>query len=180
MTQQRWSGPEWDREWERSRADTEPGFGYRQRADYTEGGDRYRAWNEPWGPWEARPERGAGRRHEEPLWERVKETVKKTFAGKGPKGFTRSDSRILEDVCELLMEHPEVDPTEIEVTVQAGEVTLTGTVTERRQKRLAEDVASEVMGVKDVANRLRVEDPSRAAAAAGSPVNPGGWSRDTH
>jgi hypothetical protein len=38
-----------------------------------------------------------------------------------------------------------------------GEVTLTGTVPSRRQKRLADDVADSVRGVKDVHNQLKVK-----------------------
>jgi hypothetical protein len=46
----------------------------------------------------------------------------------------------------------------IEVQVDNGEVTLTGTVDDRRTKRLTEDIAESVYGVKDVHNRLRVQD----------------------
>ena len=77
--------------------------------------------------------------------------------GKGPKNWTRSDERIREEVNEALARHPEIDASEIEVRVNAGEVTLTGTVTERRAKRLAEDVAEDVFGVKDVENKIKVK-----------------------
>lgn len=75
-------------------------------------------------------------------------------AGKGPKGYRRSDERIREDVCDRLTEHPEIDAGEIEVSVKDGEVTLTGTADDRQAKRMAEDVAESVSGVKDVHNRL--------------------------
>lgn len=77
------------------------------------------------------------------------------FVGKGPKNFRRSDERIREDVCQRLTDHPAVDASEIEVTVQDGEVTLIGSVEDRRMKRLAEDVAGEVPGVRDVHNQIR-------------------------
>jgi hypothetical protein len=83
-------------------------------------------------------------------------------AGKGPKGYRRSDDRIREDVCERLTEHPEVDAGEIEVSVKDGEVTLTGTVDERQAKRIAEDVAESVSGVKDVHNQVRVRQSSES------------------
>ena len=57
----------------------------------------------------------------------------------------------------ILARHPEIDATDIEVRVNAGEVTLTGTVNERRAKRAAEDVAEEVFGVKDVENKIKVK-----------------------
>jgi osmotically-inducible protein OsmY len=76
--------------------------------------------------------------------------------GKGPSGYTRSDERIRETVCEMLTEHHHVDATNIEVTVKNGEVMLGGSVEDRRQKRLAEDIAEQVSGVKDVQNQIRV------------------------
>jgi osmotically-inducible protein OsmY len=77
--------------------------------------------------------------------------------GKGPKGYQRSDERIREDVNEQLYRHPDIDASEIEVQVQQAEVTLTGTVDERHIKRLAEDVAENVPGVRQVHNHLRVK-----------------------
>jgi osmotically-inducible protein OsmY len=77
------------------------------------------------------------------------------FAGKGPKNYKRSDDRIREDVCQRLTDHPAVDGSEIEVAVQDGEVTLTGTVEDRRMKRLAEDLVCEIPGVRDVHNQIR-------------------------
>ncbi len=139
------------------------------------GGERGRwpersGWGSERGGWQGR-ERDEGN-----TWERMKESVKRTFAGKGPKGFVRTDARVHEDVCELLMEHPEVDASDIEVTVNNGEVTLAGTVVERRQKRLAEDMAEEVMGVRFVENRLRVREweEERKATAAGTTTTTSG------
>jgi hypothetical protein len=78
------------------------------------------------------------------------------FAGRGPKGYTRTDERIREDVCDRLSRDDEVDATEIEVRVHDGEVTLEGTVPTRHMKHRAEDLADDVPGVKDVDNDLRV------------------------
>ena len=77
--------------------------------------------------------------------------------GKGPKGWQRSDERIREEVSEALARHPEIDASDVEVRVQNCEVMLTGTVTERRAKRLAEEVAERVFGAKDVQNQIRVK-----------------------
>jgi len=85
------------------------------------------------------------------------------FAGRGPKGYQRSDDRIREDVCERLTHHPEIDASEIDIQVKNGEVTLTGTVDRREEKRMAEDVAEHVSGVKDVHNQLRAQ-PQHAMA----------------
>ena len=77
--------------------------------------------------------------------------------GKGPKGFTRSDDRIREDINCRLTDDAYVDASEIEVTVANGEVTLTGTVPDRSSKRRAEDISELVSGVTNVENRLRVK-----------------------
>ncbi|MEO8842667.1 MAG: BON domain-containing protein, partial [Kofleriaceae bacterium] len=67
-------------------------------------------------------------------------------SGKGPQGFQRSDERLKEMVHETLTDHGEVDATHIIVDVKNGEVTLTGTVEDRRTKRLAEDAVETVTG----------------------------------
>ncbi|ADV68415.1 BON domain-containing protein [Deinococcus maricopensis] len=77
--------------------------------------------------------------------------------GKGPKGYQRSDDRIREMVSDALEDDHGIDASDIEVMVQNGEVTLTGTVTDRQQKRMAEDCAERVRGVRDVHNQIRVQ-----------------------
>jgi hypothetical protein len=88
------------------------------------------------------------------------------FAGRGPKGYQRSDERLREEVSDRLMADDEIDASEIEVQVQDGEVTLTGTVDDRLAKRRAEDCAERVMGVRDVMNQLRVQAPTRSGSAS--------------
>jgi BON domain-containing protein len=78
------------------------------------------------------------------------------YRGRGPKGYRRSDERIHEEICDRLTAHGAIDATGIEVHVDTGEVTLEGTVPDRRTKRLAEAVADTVRGVVDVHNRLRL------------------------
>lgn len=77
--------------------------------------------------------------------------------GRGPKGYTRSDERIHEDVCERLTEDRFIDASDVEVTVKDGEVTLSGTVASRGLKHRAEDLAEQASGVRHVQNNLRVE-----------------------
>src|SRR6516225_1319045 len=76
-------------------------------------------------------------------------------AGRGPRSFKRQDDRIEEDINEQLTRHPMIDATEIEVKVQNGEVTLHGHVDSREAKRMAEDVAESVFGVKEVTNQIK-------------------------
>lgn len=77
------------------------------------------------------------------------------YTGVGPKGYTRSDERISDDVSDLLAAHGQLDAREIDVRVENGEVILEGTVEDRQAKRLAEDLAERVPGVQDVQNRLK-------------------------
>jgi osmotically-inducible protein OsmY len=86
----------------------------------------------------------------------VKQLKKGRHTGLGPAGYKRSDSRIREDVCDRLTYHPEIDASGIEVAVEHGEVTLSGTVPNRRTKWEAEEVAEHVFGAKDVRNEIRV------------------------
>lgn len=80
------------------------------------------------------------------------------YRGRGPKNWRPSDERIRDTVNELLTDHDGVDATEVDVAVENGEITLSGTVGSRWEKRLAEDIAHSVRGVHDVHNRLRVAD----------------------
>ena len=82
------------------------------------------------------------------------------YAGRGPKGYQRSDERIREEVSDRLMADDTIDASEIEVMVKDGEVTLKGSVDHRWAKRRAEDMAEQVMGVRDVMNQIRVEPGS--------------------
>lgn len=83
--------------------------------------------------------------------------------GRGPKGYVRSDSRIHEDVCDRLADDWIVDAGDVEVTVADREVTLSGTVASREERRRAEDCAEAVAGVTHVQNNLRVRSrPERA------------------
>jgi len=99
--------------------------------------------------------------------------------GRGPKNYTRSDERIREDLNDRLSDDAWLDASEIEVQVSKCEVTLTGSVNSREDRRRAEDLAEQVSGVKHVQNNLRVQqqgagqsmgttmagqDPTRAGA----------------
>jgi osmotically-inducible protein OsmY len=123
-------------------------------------------------------DRNENRNRDRDWWDRTKDEVSSWFGdedarnrrrmderegpyrGKGPKGYTRSDERIKEDVNDRLNDDSRVDASDIEVTVTGCEVTLTGTVHSREEKRRAEDLAEAVSGVKNVENRLRVNQES--------------------
>jgi len=79
-------------------------------------------------------------------------------AGRGPRDWRRTDERIREDVCQWMSDDPRLDAREIEVRVQGGDVTLEGRVEHRGARRLAEDIAAAVPGVRDIFNRLKTSE----------------------
>lgn len=86
------------------------------------------------------------------------------YIGKGPKDYQRSDGRIYEDVCEILLNDHRVDASDIEVEVHSGLVTLRGTVENRAMKKQAEYSLEEVRGVEDVLNLLKIKQFSQRGA----------------
>ena len=88
--------------------------------------------------------------------------------GRGPKGYTRSDERIREDVSDKLSDDPYIDASDLEVAVSNREVTLSGAVDSRQAKRRAEDIAERVSAVSHVSNNLRVRDRNAAATTGTS------------
>ena len=85
-----------------------------------------------------------------------------------PKGYTRSDERLREDICEQLMVTWYIDASEVSVEVKDGKVVLEGTVPERSMKHRIEDIAEQCSGVKDVDNRIRVSRDSGSASGSAS------------
>jgi osmotically-inducible protein OsmY len=71
----------------------------------------------------------------------------------------RSDSEIKKDVEDELRWDPDLDPTDIAVTVKSGVVTLAGFMPSYLQKYQAEKVAKRVQGVVGVANDIQVRLP---------------------
>ena len=87
------------------------------------------------------------------------------FAGVGPRGYRRSDERISDEINEALTRHPDIDASDVIVSVLAGHVTLDGFVDDRAAKHLAEDLAAAALGVSDVTNNLRIGTEPRTDAA---------------
>lgn len=151
-------------------------FGY---PDYRSGGrDFERPGHGGWGNSRFR-DYGRGDSEERSWWDRTTDEVSSWFGdedaerrrnrdremqgsyrGKGPKNYSRSDERIKEDINDKLSDDPFVDASDIDVSVNNGEVTLTGTVNHRNTKRRAEDIADGISGVRNVENRLRVSQMS--------------------
>jgi osmotically-inducible protein OsmY len=71
----------------------------------------------------------------------------------------RSDSEIKKDVEDELRWDPDLDPTDVAVTVKSGVVTLAGFMPSYLQKYQAEKDAKRVQGVVGVANDIQVRLP---------------------
>ena len=95
------------------------------------------------------------------FWERAGDRVASWLGegdhrGRGPSGYKRTDTRISEEAHERLTDDPWLDASAITVTVEGGEVTLSGQVLEREAKHRAERLIEDMAGVTHVQNNLRV------------------------
>ncbi len=123
---------------------------------------------------------GRGYGEERGFWDRASDEVASWFGdeeaerrrrqdhhrGRGPRNYTRSSDRIREDVSDRLTDDWRVDASDIEVTVSGTEVTLSGTVSDREQRRRAEDIAESVSGITHVQNNLRVKPRNQPAGGS--------------
>lgn len=140
--------PGYNREYDRDRFGERSGYGSDQRRErgwWDRASDEMSSWTGD--------EQAERRRQQD---EREGDRGAIHHRGRGPRGYTRSDERIREDVSDRLADNPILDASDIEVMVSGGEVTLSGSVDSRYSKRLAEDLADEVSGVNHVQNNLRV------------------------
>ena len=81
-------------------------------------------------------------------------------------------------MSDRLTDDDSLDAGEITVQVKGGEVTLSGTVNSREDKRRAEDLVESCSGVKEVINNLRVnrrdENTGKGSTGQGSSSSRGG------
>ncbi len=77
-------------------------------------------------------------------------------AGRGPAGYQRSDERILDEAHDRLERDGWVDATDVELSIDGGEIALRGTVETRAMRRRAEEIVDSISGVRHVTNDLRV------------------------
>lgn len=151
-----------ERERWRRQQQREDDYGWRRDEDYGRpgredmneefGGRRY--WGE---------NRGRDRGWDRGLDRGWNQGMQGQYTGRGPRNYKRPDNRIEEDINEQLTRHAMIDATDVEVSVQNGEVTLRGHVDSRYAKRLTEDIAESTFGVKEVNNQIKIqhyEEPS--------------------
>lgn len=72
-----------------------------------------------------------------------------------PKGYRKSDERLMDDVCEQLYRSA-LDVRDVTVCVTDGRVSLEGSVPNRKTKHAVENCADACPGVQEVDNRIRV------------------------
>lgn len=79
----------------------------------------------------------------------------------------RYSARLELDVETALASRHDLDSSDIKVSVKGRDVTLEGTVIDRRSKHVAEEIVEGVRGVQEVSNRLTIrrEDPTDANVA---------------
>ena len=87
-------------------------------------------------------------------------TLHGPFTGRGPKGYKRSDEKIIEEACQRLERDGDIDASDIEVSAEDGVIRLRGTVDDRQTKRRAEECVESIYGARDVMNELRVSQRS--------------------
>lgn len=162
------------------RADRERAYraAYGEDYDHPRGeqaGDEARYYRDSAERWDGHPDhRGPGPRN---FLDRAADSVASWFAGErhgdgprpeasrrdlghrglGPQGYKRSDERITEEAHEHLTEDAWVDASNIGISVSGGEITLSGTVTEREAKHRAERLVEDISGVTHVQNNLRID-----------------------
>lgn len=140
--------------------------------------DTDRAWDRPRSNWDRAQSFGDTRRYAnaDPYpatsWSMpstgVRDLSRSNFAGRGPRGYQRTDDRIREDVCDYLTDDPRVDASDIEIQVKGGEVTLSGSVRTRDEKRFTEDDVERITGVREVNNNLKVRPADEVIGTARS------------
>jgi hypothetical protein len=122
-------------------------FGYSREAYGSDAESRGHAWDRSGSEW-AGGERGGDGGSPSPTFRHG------SLRKRSPKGYTRSDERIREDVCDRLTESY-LECEEVTVTVKNGEVVLGGRAPSGETRRQIERVAEGVTGVQDVTNQIR-------------------------
>jgi osmotically-inducible protein OsmY len=81
---------------------------------------------------------------------------------RGPRGWVRSDERILDELCERIVRGG-IDASDLVVEVEGGEVSLDGGLGTREERRYVVDLAERILGVKSVYADIRVREGGEVA-----------------
>ena len=148
-------------------------LGYTQQRRSQEQGGRWRdEWREEWREPSDDREEDHGALYN--LGHRIGQAMSDWFGPgavekrAGPRGYTRTDERIRDEICERLTFTTGIDVREVSVDVDKGKVTLGGTVRTRGQKYDIEDLADNTFGVTEVENNIRVQRQDVDSAVTGA------------
>lgn len=76
--------------------------------------------------------------------------------GRGPRGDKRSDHQIREEINSILTGDEMLDASDVIVSVNTGEVSLTGTIADTYSKERAGGLVEAVAGVRHVENKISI------------------------
>lgn len=76
--------------------------------------------------------------------------------GPGSPTHYRSDAELTEEIKQMLSDSDELDDKDIEVFVQAGNVTLRGSVKSHDEMHMAGHIAAKALGIGDIRNELEI------------------------
>jgi osmotically-inducible protein OsmY len=76
---------------------------------------------------------------------------------RGPRGWVRSDERILDELCERIV-RAGIDASELVVEVERGDVSIEGELGTREERRWVVDLAERILGVTGVYADVRVRE----------------------
>lgn len=82
------------------------------------------------------------------------------YSGYGPKNWKISDERLKEKVSEVLLQSSEVDATEMNIEVKDRVVTLSGYISSKGMRDVAEDLILSIPGIEDVFSNLKFHNTS--------------------
>ncbi|MFC5067539.1 BON domain-containing protein [Flaviflagellibacter deserti] len=173
-------------DYDRARYGRDFGYGNEFRSDWSNRGgfnrdrDRF-SRDEDRGLWDRASDEVASWFGSEEAERRRREDARQDMRhqGRGPKSYRRSDDRIREDINDRLTDDPFIDASEIDVKVSSAEVTLSGTVENRLQRRRAEDIAERISGVNHVQNNLRVSQTEERLSGSSQASSTSGVSATT-
>ena len=83
---------------------------------------------------------------------------------RGPKGWVRSDAAILDELVERIV-RAGIDASELEVEVEAGEVSIEGDLETREERRRVIDLAERILGVRAIDAVIRVREAGEVEEA---------------
>ena len=138
--------------------ETPPGERLAPRRQFGPGDTQHRERREAWQHARDEPVPTVGQPAPQPMRmiEPTPQSAGADYRGIGPRGYVRSPARVFEDVCDRLTDDPQIDASDIEVSISGVEITLAGSVDSTATVARVEALTGSVPGVKGVRNSLRI------------------------